>query len=744
MPAVVSLAGLVVRFHQIANPPNIFRAHDAHPSAMMVGVFLFTGVNDMGFVSRLLERRAHPSQHSLAAIFGLQSNTYAGPAVTEESALSFSAVYACVRILSESVAMLPLFTYRRLANGGKEKATDAPIYNLLHRSPNPEMTSFEFRETLIAHVATWGNGYAEIEWSKSGQPLALWPLNPAKMQVSRRNGQLVYFYELPSGQAVTLPSWRVHHLRGLSGNGVVGYSPIRLAMQSIGVGLALEEYGARFFGNGARPGGVLKHPGVLSDGAYKRLKESWSAENEGLSNAHRLKILEEGLDYQAIGIPPEEAQFLESKKFQVNEIARWFRVPPHMLADLERATFSNIEEQGLEFVIYTLGPWLTRHEQALERDLLTEAERQTLFVEYLVNGLLRGNITSRFQAYQQALQGGWMNPNEVRVLENMNPYEGGDTYLQPLNMAPAGSAPSTSSGAGQQRSRGDHGDQCMCAACRAATHEPACECPTCRSVSRETETVHRRPDDHERRAQSLGDQRRKIMQAYLPLYRDVAARMVRREVNDVRRALESSTRKRTIQDFVLWLDTFYSEYRSVLQDAFLPTMMSLAEQMTGVVAGELDLEDAGVTEALRAFIDEYLAQFAALEAIGDQKQLEALIRQALNEGADPVPLLEERLTDWEGTKADKIAGQQAFEAGNALIVAGYAAAGVLFLRWVTNSGACAFCRKLNGKVVGIREYFVQGGSDIEGDEGDAPMRVRRDSRHPPIHGGCSCTVVSGG
>jgi hypothetical protein len=520
-------------------------------------------------------------------------------------------------------------------------------------------------------------------------------------------------------------------------------------MQSIGVGLALEEYGARFFGNGARPGGVLKHPGILSEDALRRLQASWSADNEGLSNSHRMKILEEGLSYEAIGIPPEEAQFLESKKFQVNEIARWFRIPPHMLADLERATFSNIEEQGLEFVIYTLGPWLTRHEQAIERDLLTEAERQTLFVEYLVNGLLRGNITSRFQAYQQALQSGWMNANEVRGLENMNPYDGGDTYLQPLNMAPAGTtattADSESNGLATSRAgRSGHGDGCMCGRCRAATHEPECECSTCRSVSRETEpTPSPTPDAQERRAQELGGQRRKIMQSYVRLYRDVAARMVRREVNDVRRALESFTRKRTIQDFVLWLDTFYSEYRTVLQDAFLPTMMSLAEQMTGVVASELDLEDAGVTDALRQFIDEYLAQFAALEAIGDQKQLEALIRDALNEGADPVPVIEERLNGWEETKADKIAGQQAFEAGNALIVAGYVGAGVLYLRWQTNSGACPFCRKLNGKVVGISEYFAQGGDSLDGDEGDAPMKVRRNTRHPPVHGGCSCVVVSG-
>lgn len=682
----------------------------------------------MGFFSRLFGRRAHPSQHSTTNLFGLGGSTYAGVAVNEENALTFSAVYACIRILSESVAMLPLLTYERQGKS-KERALNHPLYGLLHRLPNPEMTSFEFRETLIAHVASWGNGYAEIEWSQSGRPLALWPLNPAKMKVTRQNGELLYLYDLAAGQTVRLPAWRVHHIRGLSSNGIVGYSPIRLAMQSIGLGLGLEEYGARFFGNGARPGGVLKHPGILSDTAYKRLKDSWTDAHEGLSNAHRLKILEEGLDYQAIGIAPEEAQFLESKKFQVNEIARWFRIPPHMLADLERASFSNIEEQGLEFVIYTLGPWLVRHEQAIERDLLTEGERQSTFVEYQVNGLLRGNITSRFQAYQSALQSGWMSPNEIRSLENMNPYDGGDTYLLPLNMTPAGAAA-----------------------------QPPADPNSAQRSQRETEVQPPKPklgtphgkthDNHgqeafEQRAQDLGDQRRKIMRAYVGMYEDVARRMVRREVNDVRRALESFTRKRTIQDFVAWLDQFYSEYRAVLGEAFLPLMTSLAQQMTGIVASELDLDDGGVTDELRQFIDGYLQQFGDLTAIGSQRQLEAIIRDAINEGADPVPLVEERLAGWEETKAQKIASQQAYEAGNALIVSLYTAASVVYLRWVARGDSCPFCKGLNGKVVGIKEFFVNAGDSVQGAEGDTPLLVRRNTRHAPIHGGCDCTVVAG-
>jgi HK97 family phage portal protein len=239
--------------------------------------------------------------------------SHTGVPVTEESALTLSTVFACARVLGESVAMLPLPTYRKRADGGKERATDHPLYRLLHDAPNPEMTSFEWRETKIVHAALRGNGYSEIEWSKSGRPLALWPLNPAKMEITRApspstgspstssgGGELRYLYTLPDGTVANLPSWRVHHVRGMSGDGIRGYSVVRLAMQAIGLGLGTEEYGARWFGNGARPGLLLKVPGRLSDAAYDRLKKSWNAEHEGLSQAHRVKILEEGLDAMTV------------------------------------------------------------------------------------------------------------------------------------------------------------------------------------------------------------------------------------------------------------------------------------------------------------------------------------------------------------------------------------------------------------------------------------------------------------
>ena len=326
--------------------------------------------------------------------------------VSPSTALQVTAVFACVRILAETVAGLPLHVYRRLENGGKARAPDHYLYSLLHYLPNPEMTSFEFREVMMGHVCTWGNAYAEIEFDRAGRVRALWPLRPDRMTVKRVNGRLQYIYKLskPDSQGrteITLRDEQVFHVHGLGSDGIVGYSPIHLARQAVGLALAAEEFGARFFGNDARPGVVLEHPGQLGDEAHKRLRESWESRHGGLDKSHRVAILEEGLKVHEIGLPPEDAQFLQTRKFQVSEIARMFRIPPHMIADLERATFSNIEHQSLEFVIHTIRPWLVRWEQEIYRSLLTPQERKTYFAEFLVDGLLRGDIKSRYGATER-------------------------------------------------------------------------------------------------------------------------------------------------------------------------------------------------------------------------------------------------------------------------------------------------------------------------------------------------------
>jgi HK97 family phage portal protein len=387
------------------------------------------------FLSRFFQTRASPKNSFWSSAYSLFFGTSSsGKTVNERTALQTTAVYACVRILAETIASLPFHTYR-YTSSGKEKAMDHPIYYLLHSEPNPEMTSFVFRETLMGHLLLWGNAYAQIIRDGRGRVVGLYPLLPNKMIVNRNDqGQLYYQYD-KDGQNYFLRKYDVLHIPGLGFDGLIGYSPIAMSKNAIGMAIATEEYGAKFFANGANPGGVLEHPGVVKDPA--RIRESWNAVYQGSGNAHRVAVLEEGMKFQSIGIPPEQAQFLETRKFQINEIARIFRIPPHMIGDLEKSSFSNIEQQSLEFVMYTLDPWVVRWEQAMQRALFSESEKRQYFVKFNVDGLLRGDYQSRMNGYAVGRQNGWFSSNDIRELENLNriPAElGGDLYLINGNM----------------------------------------------------------------------------------------------------------------------------------------------------------------------------------------------------------------------------------------------------------------------------------------------------------------------
>ena len=389
----------------------------------------------INIILKLFKSRAEPKNsffgNTYSFFFG---NTTSGKTVNERTAMQTTAVYACVRILAETIASLPLHTYR-YTEGGKQKAREHPLYNLLSNAPNPEMTSFVFRETLMGHLLLWGNSYSQIIRDGRGKVIALYPLLPDKMTVNRsEKGEIYYLYN-KEGKEYILTKDEVLHIPGLGFDGLIGYSPIAMAKNAIGMAIACEEYGASFFANGANPGGVLEHPGVLKDPA--KVRESWNAVYQGSANAHRIAVLEEGMKFQPIGIPPEQAQFLETRKFQINEIARIFRVPPHMVGDLEKSSFSNIEQQSLEFVKYTLDPWVVRWEQALQKALLLPSEKRAYFVKFNVDGLLRGDYASRMNGYAVARQNGWMSANDIRELEDMNriPAElGGDLYLVNGNM----------------------------------------------------------------------------------------------------------------------------------------------------------------------------------------------------------------------------------------------------------------------------------------------------------------------
>lgn len=366
--------------------------------------------------------------------------TSTGVNVTANTAMNCVPYMAGVRLISETIGQLPLIEYRRLQPRGKERAIDRKLYTLLHDEPNPEMSAVTFKETLQGHAVTWGNAFAEIQWDYDmGVPLALWPLRPDKMKVGRdQNNEIFYLYRLPDGTDVKLPAYRIWHMPGFGFDGLIGYDTIYLAREAIGMAMAMEEFGARFFGNGAAPGGVLEHPNKLSSEAQNRLRTSWNEMHQGLTNQHRIAILEEGMSYKQVGIPPDNAQFLESRKFQLNEIARLLHIPPHMLADLDRATFSNIEHQAIEFVTYTMGPWFTRWEETCNRKLLLSGEKKIFFFEFLVDALLRGDSSARANFYKELFYLGVLSPNDIRELENMNPIDdpGGNKYYIQSNMLP--------------------------------------------------------------------------------------------------------------------------------------------------------------------------------------------------------------------------------------------------------------------------------------------------------------------
>ena len=400
----------------------------------------------MGIFSGLFRSRDKPQNRTTGSTYSFFfGSSSAGKRVNERSAMQMTAVYSCVRILAEAVAGLPLHLYRYKEDGGKEKAIYHPLYLLLHDEPNPEMSSFVFRETLMTHLLLWGNAYAQIIRNGKGEVIALYPLMPNRMVVDRDiKGRLYYQYttsteDAPTmkGVTVNLPPSDVLHIPGLGFDGLVGYSPIAMAKNAIGMAIACEEYGAKFFANGAAPGGVLEHPGTIKD--PQRVRESWQSTFGGSGNANKIAVLEEGMKYTPIGISPEQAQFLETRKFQINEIARIFRVPPHMVGDLEKSSFSNIEQQSLEFVKYTLDPWVIRWEQSIQRSLLNSEEKKKYFAKFNVEGLLRGDYQSRMNGYAIGRQNGWMSANDIRELENLDriPEEdGGDLYLINGNMLP--------------------------------------------------------------------------------------------------------------------------------------------------------------------------------------------------------------------------------------------------------------------------------------------------------------------
>jgi len=461
---------------------------------------------------------------------GGRERSESGEIITVEGSLSISAVLACITIIVEDLSSVPLILYQRKTKG-RDRAWQSPYYRLMHDRPNSEHTAMVFREIMLGHMLGWGNFYGQMIWNSAGEVTDIWPLRPDRMSVERVAGQRIFRYNTTDGKQRNFLSESILHLPAFGFNGLTGLSRVAMARNAIGLAKSAEKFGSKFYQNDARPGVVYQSPAKFSDTAYNHLHDSLIAEYQGVDNSHNPMILEEGLTIKEIGIPPEDAQFLETRRFQVAEIARFFRVPLHMIGEVTGSTSwgSGIDSQEQGYINHTLRPWAIRIEQGLDQQLLLEADRGTQYFEHLFDALLRGDVATRNNSYVQAITNGWMSPNEVRSRENLSPYDGGDEFRRPLNMTSATAlTPASSAKAAQANVR-----------------------------------------------------------ALEPLFQEATERVVRREMNDLRGAVKRTLGKGQKNEFQAWADSFYgSDHPAFIKKNFAPVLAAQL-RLFGVDDGEL-------------------------------------------------------------------------------------------------------------------------------------------------------------
>lgn len=648
--------------------------------------------------------------------------TASGVQVSEDTALHYGPFFSGVNVISGDLGSIPLHTYERLERG-KRRAVDHPLYPLLRDAPNPLMTALSFRQTVQGHALTWGTGYAEIVRER-GQITALWPLRPdrIKPQITRtgpgRMSMVWKYTDTVNGIYATLLPDEVLTVNGLGGDGIRGWSVVRLARESIGLGIATEKFGGAWFGNGSRPGGYLKHPGELGDVAYKRLKADFESRHKGLDNASRVAILEEGLEWQAVGIPPEDAQFLETRRFSVTEMARWLRLPPHKIADLERATFSNIESQQLDYVSSALNVWMVAWEQSIKMKLLGAEERRRFFAEHLVDGLLRGDLKSRYEAYAIGRQWGWLSPDDINEMENRNPLPDGrgQVYVIPLNMVPA---PTPEAAAAIEEGRGR----------RLLELEAGPSAPAALRAARLL------------RGRGI-EGRRRIAESFKPLIVDADTRLVKMETDKVsalvrahldERALRAG---RSIETFKEAVDELYRTLiAEKTAERWLPIFAAFAAEVAADAAADVAYEgEVDLARWIEAYTDSHVA-YRIASALG---QLWAQVADVDGAEAAAAAVIA-RLAKWTDERPERTARWEGNQIPNASAREAWRLAGVRSLTWVASgSDTCPFCTALDGVTVDIETPFASADTELGLAE---IMSVPRDTYHPPLHPACDCAVV---
>jgi HK97 family phage portal protein len=680
----------------------------------------------VGIINALEQRAAQSWPPGPTDDFWFRSTphlTGSGATVNADTATSLTAVWRAVSLLSDTMGMLPAKVYRRRADGSKEPLPNNPVSKLLRWQPNKWQTAFTWYEMMGANIELRGNAFSRVERDGIGRPTALIPWDPDRVMIKVSGDRVTYTLTRRDGTTASVGMEDMLHVRG-PGEGLIGYSPIARMAESLGVGFAAQSYGARFFGNDSRPGGVLKMPGTLSKDARDNIEKGWRQAHTG-GNQHSVAVLEEGLEFQAIGIAPEEAQFLETRNFQIDEVGRMFGVPPHMLMQNNRSTFNNVEHQGQEFATYSMQPRLVRWEQEIKRTLFPGEE--DVFVEFLMDAMLRADTKSRAEANSIRFMNGNLSANEWRRMENQNPTdtEGGDMYWVPLNLGPM--------------------DQAAEGVPELPTDEPP---PDDDDEDRSGWRDLTYLTDHgveNRRAMEMGDEelrsaasRHRQARSFQRLFQSVTQRVVRRDVTQVRRLVTASDSQANLTERI---GAHYDDYAKVVSKELHPALRTYAEVIFGIAVREVgSTQEWGAEEDV--FMQQYADNSGTRYAISSERQLEALVNEAEDLDAAKVAV-EERVTEWEETRAEKMASRESVQANGAISRLAYTVAGITTFVWVAIGQNCPLCDSLDGRTVGAQENFVNAGQEVA-PEGAAPLTPRRGVAHPPLHQGCDCLVVAGG
>ena len=645
--------------------------------------------------------------------------TESGVQVDEYSALNLSAVYAAINIISSDIATLPLGLFKTVKDKRKRITDHNSLQVLTYRS-NPLMPSINFRKTSVAHVLSWGNMYAEIVRNDMGAVTSLWLLTPDRVTPKWKSGTMVYEINQGSAAPITLPRERVLHISGLGYNGFTGYSVISKAAESIGLSMASEKFGARYFGANTNMGGAIKYPRALGEEAKKNLAASLSGFT-GSDNSHRWMILEQGMEIEKLGFSPDDSQFLQTRQFQVPEIARWFNLPPHKLKDLTRSTFSNIEEQETEYVVSCLVPWLTTIEQNYNIQLLTEKEHKSgYYFKHNVKGLLRGSSTARADYYTKRFYLGTITPNEIRAFEDEDPLDtdyADKTYIQ-MNLIPLEDIDKEPEPIVQPALENPPGEQ------PPDGEEPE---PDERSYWRkilDRDAAHVKLIEHR---SVIG--RDKVSARYYSLIRDAAERVILKEAKAV---------SKNITNGKSWVNNFYKHMPEYIRKQMGGVLSSFQETIMDQAAGEVGINTEEILDESKTWINSYFDTYVNRHIGRSTGQINALMGEEDGSG-----LVAQRMDEWVEKRPEKIAIEESVRAGNAAAQFIFWSGGFSSVWRTRGAKTCPYCLELNGRKVKGGQAIFTAGEEFEPKGANGPMKMSGGISHPPLHQGCDCYISHG-